>query len=171
MVLLLLAAMAATLVAASGVAWAAFIQCPASEHIPCWGTERSDVIRGTDGYNSINARGGNDTVYGGGGYADDISGGEGNDRLVGGPGLDYLIGSAGSDALFGYAGEDYIDAREHGGSGTGIDRVVSGGAGNDDIEATDGQVDYISCGAGNDTVRFDEGIDRVSSTCEDRRPS
>ena len=171
MVLLLLAAMAAALVAASGVAWAAVIQCPASEFIICWGTEKSDVIRGTDGYNNIAARGGNDTVNGGGGYADDISGGEGNDTLRGGPGTDYLVGQAGNDKLYGYAGEDYIDAREHGGSGTGLDRVVSGGEGNDEIRANDGQVDHISCGGGTDVVYFDQGIDRVSSTCEDQRPT
>ena len=108
-------------------------------------------------------------MYGGGSYADDISGGEGNDRLRGGPGTDYLVGQAGKDKLYGYAGEDYIDAREHGGMG--IDRVVSGGEGNDDIGATDGQVDYIRCGGGTDFVSFDQGIDRVSNTGTDLRPT
>jgi hypothetical protein len=53
----------------------------------------------------------------------------------------------------------------------GIDRVVSGGEGNDDIGATAGQVDYIRCGGGTDFVSFDQGIDRVSNTGTDLRPT
>jgi hypothetical protein len=47
---------------------------------------------------------------------------------------------------------------------------VSGGEGDDTILADDGQVDYISCGPGTDTVYFDQGIDQVSPDCEIRNP-
>jgi Ca2+-binding RTX toxin-like protein len=165
--MLLVAAMAAALVATSGVAWAAVVQCPPTEFETCLGTEGPDAIIGTDDYNNIHAQGGDDVAYGGGGYADDIYGMAGNDTLSGGPGVDYLSGSSGNDTLYGDAGEDYIDAREHG--GTGID-MVSGGGGNDEIDANDGQVDFVSCGAGADTVRFEAGIDFVSPDCENRNP-
>ena len=92
LMVLVVAAMAAALVAASGAAWAATIQCTGGD---CPGTEQPDVINGSDT-------------------------------------------------------RDVIDAL--------------------DGQSQDGQVDYVSCGPGTDTVEFDEGIDYVSPDCENRNP-
>ena len=159
--IILVATMAAALVAASGVAWAATIQCPGGF---CQGTAKSDVIRGTDAFDRIIAWGGNDTVSGFG-TGDEIYGVFGNDKLSGGPGGDYLDGGPGNDKLSGDVGNDIIDAIEPEGT-TGIDRVSGGEGDYNTVRANDGQVDHIRCGGVTDTVVFDEGLDRVSPDCE-----
>ena len=96
-----------------------------------------------------------------------------HDVLTGTKYADILRGLGGDDVLRGLASADRLDG------GTGADRIVGGagrdtilgGAGDDDIDARDGQVDVIRCGAGkHDRVRADKG-DRVSG-CErvTRRP-
>jgi hypothetical protein len=60
-----------------------------------------------------------------------------------------LRGSAGNDRIAGGPGQDQID----------------GGGGSDRIGALDGEVDTITCGAGNDVVRADPS-DSVASDCE-----
>jgi CSLREA domain-containing protein len=87
------------------------------------GTDKRDVIVGTNGKNKINSRGGNDlvcakggkdTVNGGGGKdklfgqggKDKLSGKGGKDKLVGGAKKDKLIGGAGADKLLGKGGKD-----------------------------------------------------------------
>lgn len=117
---------------------------------------------------------GNDRLFGGGGD-DSLYGGVGSDRLVGGEGGDRLFGGQGSDNLFGGPGNDLLNGgpgadRLNGGGGSdviigssGPDRIIAtagadivrGNAGNDFIQARDGAIDVIFCGAGNDFVRGD----------------
>src|SRR5687768_8566223 len=86
---LLLAAVAATLVVASGVALAATISCKAG--VVCWGTPDSDYMTGSndssDGefgnWNDMRGLGGNDTLRALKG-PDKLTGGPGNDSLDGG---------------------------------------------------------------------------------------
>ncbi len=79
-------------------------------------------------------------------------------------------GQAGNDKLSGDARNVRLDAREPQGT-TGVD-FMSGGEGDDSVDARDGQADYIDCGAGTvDTAFFDERIDRVSASCETRNPT
>ena len=161
--MLLLAAIAMALVAASGVAWAEPIQCTGGGPDGwCPGTEESDVINGTGNRDAVWVFVGHDAVDGGGGD-DGLDGDEGNDALTGGPGQDDLYGKPGDDGLSGGAGPDVILAREN--EGTGIDSV-RGGRGHDYVDARDGQVDFIACGRGTDAVYFDAWIDHVSPDCE-----
>src|SRR5262245_40537887 len=68
-----------------------------------------------------------------------VAGGNDNDTLRGGAGPDVLAGGAGNDDLNGLGGvDDYF-----------------GELGNDTIEATDGNAERISCGAGTDSVHND----------------
>jgi Ca2+-binding RTX toxin-like protein len=144
---LVLAVVGAALTLAAGTALAAAIQCTGGG---CEGTEHSDVINGSDTQDLINALAGDDTASGGGD----------GDTMIGGPG---------NDALSADAGNDQLDARDF--EGTGVDHVSGGSEGEENILAADARVDYIDCGGGtNDFVIFDEGIDRVSPSCENRFP-
>jgi Putative metal-binding motif/RTX calcium-binding nonapeptide repeat (4 copies) len=68
-----------------------------------------------------------------------VAGGNGNDTLRGGAGPDVLAGGAGNDNLNGLGGvDDYFGELD-----------------NDTIEATDGNAERISCGAGTDSVHND----------------
>jgi hypothetical protein len=68
-----------------------------------------------------------------------VAGGNGNDTLRGGAASDVLAGGAGNDDLNGLGGiDDYFGETD-----------------NDTIEATDGNAERISCGAGTDTVHND----------------
>jgi hypothetical protein len=68
-----------------------------------------------------------------------VAGGNGNDTLRGGAGPDVLAGGAGNDDLNGLGGvDDYFGELD-----------------NDTIEATDGNAERISCGAGTDSVHND----------------
>jgi hypothetical protein len=83
---------------------------------------------------------GNDT-WGATGVTTPISvdGGAGIDKISGGLGPDVLSGGDDNDTLNGFGGvDDYF-----------------GGPGNDTIEATDGNAERISCGAGSDSVHND----------------
>ncbi len=105
----------------------------------------------------------------------------GSVRLEGRGGADTLIGADGADAIDGGAGPDTIDA------GFGDDVITPGPGrdsvsadrrggdcgplwckypyGNDTIEAADGEVDSIDCGAGTDKVVAD-AADVVAPNCE-----
>jgi len=68
-----------------------------------------------------------------------VAGGSENDDLSGGAAADVLAGGSGNDKLNGQGGvDDYF-----------------GETGNDTIEATDGNAERISCGAGTDSVHND----------------
>ena len=178
-VLLLLALMAATLVVASGLAWA----------VNKVGTNGPDTLRGTNGSDNLLGKGGDDVLFGLGGR-DNLLGGEGKDwvlggnerrplevdkNLVGGPGNDGVLGGLGSDNLAGTSGNDFADG------GPGADDV-SGGDGTDyllDGERRGGQTDYLTGGDGNDAldpfnkpakrdfVTCGSGFDRVLADTED----
>lgn len=93
--------MVAALVVASGVAWAATINCPNRAGSLCVGTDnkdtmigrdRADEMRAKDGADIVKARGGNDT----------LAGGRGKDVLRGGPAddtYDFTVNDWGNDTI------------------------------------------------------------------------
>jgi hypothetical protein len=86
--MLLLAAMVAAMLLASGVALAAtVINCADDPVAPCDGTTGDDEMTGTVGTDHMYAKEGNDTLRGLGRF-DDLRGGPGNDNLDGGGGND-----------------------------------------------------------------------------------
>jgi len=182
-VMLLVGAMATALVMASGVAWAATVQCQAGVEV-CLGTSDPDALTGTSERDFIRALAGADLARGMGG-ADVVTGGRGQDTVQGGAGPDPFLwgGEAGPEHLgpFTDASDDYV----YGGAGD--DGILGGQAqgGTDRLYGQDGD-DYIetyqrsraaqlgvkitkeivNCGAGYDTVVFDEDIDEVAPNCE-----
>jgi len=89
---------------------------------PIYGTERSEILRGTNGNDLIFALGGSDYVDGKGGD-DCIIGGNGSDYINGGDGEDSIFGGPGSDLIIGGNQNDYLDGQQGsdlvlGGSGT-----------------------------------------------------
>lgn len=118
--LLLLTAMLAALVLASGVAMAVNKACPSgtTEQNPCLGTNKTkrtsgnDTLIGTSGVDYIKALSGNDQISGGAG-SDTADGGAGNDTYSykDGWGTDTLIDSGGIDHLnFSAVGSDKVFA-------------------------------------------------------------
>jgi Ca2+-binding RTX toxin-like protein len=104
------------------------------------GTDNSEKLTGTSAADTINALGGTDKV----------SGGAGGDTIDGGAGTDLLKGEGGGDTITGGLGFDSIDG------GDGADTINSYG---------DGSMDFVECGAGNDTANVDAG-DFVDDDCE-----
>jgi len=104
----------------------------------------SSTIRGGGGDDVLQASDAADTLEGGAG-ADDIDGGFGDDQIIGGPGRDKLHG----DHPGGDCGPVYCKLP----------------FGNDTIDARDGEVDSVDCGAGTDTVHAD-AVDVVAPDCE-----
>src|ERR1044071_2687859 len=82
-VLVGVAAVMVSVLAASGVALAMTINCTAGA-LTCDGTKNSDTINGTTKTDNIFGRGGNDLMRGKGG-ADYMEGGPGADKVIGGP--------------------------------------------------------------------------------------
>jgi Ca2+-binding RTX toxin-like protein len=111
------------------------------------GTAKNDRLVGTARNDTLLGLAGNDTLFGRAGA----------DTLRGGVGKDALLGEAGADALYGDAGNDTITG------GAGRDRIF-GGVGNETINALDGEIDDVDCGAGRDAVRADK-LDRLRN-CE-----
>jgi hypothetical protein len=151
--ILLLAAMAAALIVASGVALAETFTCNATP--PCYGTPEDDDITGTNSTETIYGLDGNDTLSGEGG----------SDTHYGNSGNDTLFGAAGSDTYYGGGGIDTIVA-DIGESEDSLDSSY-GGRGNDAIRAIDGEADMINCGKGTDFVQYDDGID-TTKACENK---
>src|SRR3712207_5443035 len=100
--LLLLSVMLATLIAATGVAFAVSKVCPlgTTQANPCSGTKGIDTLIGTSGADYIMGLAGNDNISGGAGN-DTTDGGAGNDTYSYSDaiGQDTLIDSGGTDAL------------------------------------------------------------------------
>lgn len=113
-----------------------------------WGTERSEIVLGSDQFNQMFGNNGNDTIYGAGNN-DDLYGGEGDDVIYGGTGNDKLTGDSGNDLLFGGEGKDEL-------SGSDGDDILRGGLGNDTLDG----------GKGNDTyhVELEGGFDTIVTT-------
>jgi hypothetical protein len=102
---------------------------------------------------TMNGRGGDDVLRSGDG-ADRLDGGAGNDSVDGGFGDDVLVGGPGRDTISGdLAGGDCGPL------------WCKYPWGNDTIDARDGEVDSITCGAGTDTVTADPQ-DAVAPDCE-----
>lgn len=107
-------------------------------------SESADTVHGMGGDDLIDGANGNDLLDGGDGN-DTIYGGGNDDTIVGGPGIDSLSGEGSASGL-------YISV-----------------AGNDRIDARDGNPEALSCGPGADTAIVD-AIDVVpqdpGSLCE-----
>ena len=189
--MLTLLALVATLVVgvflASGVALA----------ITEFGGSGNDALEGTNAADRLYGRAADYAIWGLAGHDDRLVGGSGEDSVSGGPGNDRILGPGvedhglptyekGSDTLSGEAGEDQLIGglgpdRLSGGDGRdllldalgeyGKDRsadVLSGGAGDDELDAWSGAgpQDSLRCGGGSDRVVADKGIDRVAQDCE-----
>ncbi|GHG11449.1 PA14 domain-containing protein [Paracoccus aerius] len=83
------------------------------------GTEKGDQIDGGNGDDIITGKAGADTLLGGNGD-DEIDGGAGDDLINGGNGNDYLVGGSGNDTLNGGNGDDVLVA------GPGRDLLIGG---------------------------------------------
>jgi Ca2+-binding RTX toxin-like protein len=94
----------------------------------------------------------NDDTLVGTDSADVITGGGGNDSIDGLGGDDQLYGEGGNDTITGGPGRDEINMT--GG-------VEQPDPGDDVIHARDGELDEISCGAGNDTAYVDRAEDGI----------
>ena len=176
-IVLLLAAMALALAAASGVASA----------VNKIGTNGPDTLKGTDANDNLMGRWGDDKLLGLDGY-DNLLGGPGKDLVVGGTapgagflgedadasegaknlagglGNDWVNGGRGPDNVLGNAGNDVVvDGPDRESS---VD-VVSAGKGNDMVAARNepAQREWIACGPGFDRVMAD-GEDVVADGCE-----
>ena len=169
--------MGAALVLASGVAWAATVNCQVG--VFCEGTDEPDELIGTSkrdvmsglqdddrlvGFMRADEMYGDNPELGG----DDTST-DGDDELFGYRGHDILLGFGGSDYLRGGRGDDLIDATEE--SDNPGEDTVRGSRGQDFIGAVDGFKDTVYCGRGDkDEVFFDKGLDVVADNCELRKP-
>ncbi|MDD3597207.1 calcium-binding protein, partial [Sulfuricurvum sp.] len=143
------------------------------------GTTANEMVISGSGDDVVNAGAGNDTVYGDEGD-DIISAGSGDDTLYGGDGNDNLDGGTGADILYGGDGDDILSS-DYDGSGrdVGSADILVGGAGDDLLKGGDGNDTYVFnlgdghdtiydydrnytnysyYNAGNDTIRFGEGI-------------
>jgi len=171
------------------VALAATINCTADA--PCVGTRNGDILKGSPGPDEMHGRAGGDDMRGNGGR-DEMEGGLGADKVLGGVGGDEVVwggeqvGSGvpftypeqSSDRTSGGAGADTV----YGGFGQGGVDLVFGNLDNDTIivaqrgfPTADGEVkvtkEVVDCGAGDDTVYRDKGLDIIANNCEHRRNS
>ncbi len=134
------------------------------------GTQWSDDIDGGAGDDNFYGRHGNDVISGGAGADhilggtghDTIFGGHGNDILFGQDGNDHLFGGAGDDLLFGGAGDDLLFGDDGGDtlSGDDGDDLLDGGDGDDRLDGGDGD-DLLFGGAGHDVLSDGPGSDTV----------
>jgi Ca2+-binding RTX toxin-like protein len=115
------------------------------------GTRHADRIYGRGGDDLIRGKKGRDRLFGNRGN-DTLEGGKGRDRLRAGKGDDVLSGGPGKDRMRGGPGPDDFNMR---------DGVQQGSPGNDVIDARNGELDEIDCGAGQDTVFVDRAEDGV----------
>jgi hypothetical protein len=106
---------------------------------------------------------GMDSVLLGAGGDDELRSGDGADRVEGGPGNDKLDAGYGDDVIVGGPGKDAISADLAGGDCGPL--WCKFPFGNDVVEARDGEVDSIACGAGTDRVVAD-AVDVVAPDCE-----
>jgi Ca2+-binding RTX toxin-like protein len=92
-----------------------------------------------------------------------MAGGTGDDHQDGGPGNDVIFANLGQDVDSGGDGNDVLWALARGdvqpGPGGAVDQAgdtLDGGNGDDTFRTRDGEVDRITCGAGNDTALLDQ---------------
>jgi len=160
-----LMAMGAVLLLASGVALAITkINC--IEGQTCHGTAGKDNINDSEGSDEIHAHGGYDLVNSGYRILNSDTAESGDDVIYGEGGPDDVWiwdgvshgRPVGPDEFYGGAGRDWVISYPG-------ENTISGGPGNDRIEAANGVRDVIDCGEGNDTVEYNEGVDMISG-CE-----
>jgi Ca2+-binding RTX toxin-like protein len=124
-----------------------------------FGGQGNDTLRGGDSRDRIIGGAGNDTSEGNGGR-DRMAGGSGDDAQNGGAGDDVIYANRGQDTSAGGDGDDILWAMARADVTPGpVDQVgdtLDGGNGNDHFRTRDGEVDRITCGAGNDTARLDQ---------------
>lgn len=120
------------------------------------GLNGANILYGTNGADSIDARNGNDTVYGWGGD-DFIIGGQGVDTIYGGSGNDEIQGNQATDNLYGGSGDDFI-------SGIAGDDLIVGGYGADRLTGNQGAdiFRFLDARDTNDTITdFLPGSDKI----------
>ena len=122
------------------------------------------TFTGTDGADEFRlSQVGTPSTMDGRGGDDRLRSGDGPDRLDGGAGNDNVDGGFGDDVLIGGPGRDTISGDLAGGDCGPL--WCKYPFGNDTIEARDGEIDSITCGAGTDTVNAD-AQDVVAPDCE-----
>ena len=127
------------------------------------GLTGNDTLHGNSGDDSIFGQAGNDTIDGGFGN-DLLLGNEDDDTITDPSGVNTLNGGFGDDNLTGGNGADSIfgdaDATQNGNDilvGGGGQDLLVGFAGNDTINAQDGQQDTVNGGPGTDSCTTDTG--------------
>ena len=118
---------------------------------------------------------GNNTIYGGQGDDQVEHAASGDDKVYGEAGGDLPRGDRGADDVYGGADDDRLDG------GTGTDSLYGGG-GDDNVRPGGDwrgapyrfrpgrRKDTVNCGPGEDTVKYEKGIDKVAKTCETKQP-
>ena len=117
------------------------------------GTERNDLISGSNDSDNLFGFSGDDTLFGNNG-SDNLFGGSGDDKLYGGKGSNNPIGSAKEgDLLIGDSGNDTLSGNE------GNDTIYGGS--DDDIAFGGKDDDLIYGEKGNDTIFGQKGSDTI----------
>jgi RTX calcium-binding nonapeptide repeat (4 copies) len=106
---------------------------------------------------------GDASVLTGRGGDDRLRAGDGPDRVDGGPGNDALDAGFGDDVIVGGPGRDTIAADLGGGDCGPL--WCKYPYGNDTVDVRDGEIDSVTCGAGQDTVAAD-AADVIAPDCE-----
>jgi len=111
-----------------------------------------DLVSGTGP--EAKDKSGTNTINWDGNVIDTVHSGDGDDRITGNASANLILGNSGTDTIFGGKGDDRI----------------YGENGDDKIYVNDGSSgDIVHCGAGEDTVKYDEiGLlsDTIDSDCE-----
>jgi hypothetical protein len=116
---------------------------------------------GPDRIELVQVEGASDLAGAGG--DDFLTASDGTDRLDGGAGADTLDGGFGDDTIVGGPGPDQISGdHPNGECGLWYCKLP---AGNDAIDARDGERDSVTCGVGADSVKADP-VDTVAPDCE-----
>lgn len=135
----------------------------AFDGVPIFGSERSELLRGTGGNDLIFGLEGSDVIRGRGGD-DCLVGGAGSDALYGQGGDDVLLGEGGGDGLYGGNGEDVLYGGDgsdelRGGNG---DDAAFGGEGGDGLSGGSGDDELFGEG-GDDGANGGRGVDRCEA--------
>lgn len=118
------------------------------------GTAGNDTLHGTAGKDHLDGRAGDDLLVGRDGR-DTLLGRSGDDTAYGGRGGDYFDGGRGRDVFKGGPGPDSVF--EHLVNGHGNASELRLGRGSDSVVSnvsSDGRIDVIYCGPGEDTVSY-----------------
>jgi hypothetical protein len=148
-------------------------------HDGLYGGAGDDHLYGGPGWDHLYGGAGNDVLAGGPASANWPSGDfSRRERLIGGAGNDVLESHIGASVLMDGFGSNRFDSRDPltdchvklrrrtlASGGPRCMNYVLAGRGNDVVQARDGNLDFIQCGAGRDAVVVDR-LDDVSTDCE-----